>query len=309
MSLLLLTEDDVRRRITMTTAIAVLEEAFREWGEGRADNAPRQRVRSPGIVLHQMAAACEYRGVVGWKTYTTTRSGARFHVALYDAQSGQPTALIEADTLGRIRTGAATGLAARILAPRDADTMACIGCGRQATTQIEAVAAVRALREVTVYCRDRQRRQSFAEAMQRRLEIPVRPCDSASQAAEDQPIIVTVTTSQTPVLDDAAIGDGTLVCAVGSNWPHKQEIPAETVLRSQPVVCDDVAACRIEAGELIAAAQQGWSWSRAVSLKDLVSGKVAPGQLQQTETAPRLFKSVGLAIEDVALAAEIIHPR
>ena len=308
MSLLLLTEEDVRARLDMNTAIALLEEAFREWGEGRADNVARRRARAPGIVLHQMSAAYPFRNVVGFKTYTTTRSGARFHVALYDATSGSPIAILEADALGRLRTGAATGLAARILADPSADTMACIGCGRQAATQVEAIAAVRPLKEVKVYCRDEERRRAFADRITQQLEIPVTVCDSAEQAAENQPIVVTVTTSSQPVVDDSAIASGTLVCAVGSNWPHKRELHVETVRRCRPVVCDDVDACRLEAGELIGAAEAGWSWSDAVSLKEIVAGKCPIADLGLGEDAPRLFKSVGLALEDVALAAELVGP-
>ncbi len=304
MGLVLLNEEDVRSLVDMPTAIAVLEEAFREWGNGKVDNTPRRRVRAPGVVLHQMSAACPYLGVVGWKTYTTTREGARFHVALYDQQSGLPIAVLEADWLGRLRTGAATGLAVRILADRDADRLAVIGCGRQAATQVEAVAAVRALSKVMVFCRNAERRTRFAREMEERIEIEVRPADSAEAAVRESPIVVTATTSREPVLADEWLAAGTLLCAVGSNWPHKREVAATTICRSRPVVCDDVEACRLEAGELITAAEAGWSWMQAVSLKDIVAGHVTASDLLENETAPRLFKSVGLAMEDVALATE-----
>jgi ornithine cyclodeaminase/alanine dehydrogenase-like protein (mu-crystallin family) len=305
--LLLLSENDVRSALNMPTAIAVMEEAFREFDEGRIDNVPRQRAQADGIVLHQMSAACEYLNVVGWKTYTTTRHGAQFHVAIYEQESGSPLALIEADWLGRMRTGAVTGLAVRFLTDRDADRVGLLGCGRQAATQLAAIAAVRAIDTAYVYSRDPERRQAFADAMTTELQTNVIAVDSAEAAVENLPIVVSATSSRHPVLEDAWVADGALLCAVGSNWPHKQEISEETVLRCELVICDDVDACRNEAGELIAAAEHGWQWESAQGLAQVVAGKLDVARSSDPPHGPRLFKSVGLAMEDVALAVEVVR--
>ena len=309
MALTFFQDDDVRRLVDMPTAIGVLEAAFCELAEGSAHNVPRRRARIPGIVLHQMSAGIESLGVVGCKVYTTTREGARFHVALFDASTGALNALFDADWLGRLRTGAATGLAVHRMADPAADEVAVIGCGRQAETQLAAVAAVRLLQRVRVYCRDEERRTRFAHRMSRQLQVDVRAVESVRAAVEHCPIVVTVTTSRTPVVPADAVAPRTLICAAGSNWPNKSELDVGLVARCSPIVCDQVEACRLEAGELIQAERAGaFDWGRAIELSDLVAGKVdlACGDGDRPES-PRLFKSVGLALEDVALAAEVVR--
>ena len=148
MPALYLTEDDVRDVVDMETAIDAVEEAFRRLADGTANNVPRRRAFAPGIVLHSMSAAAEYLGLVGWKNYTTCSSGARFHVAIYDAETGEMTALIEADYLGQMRTGAASGVATSYMARPDAKTVGLFGTGKQARTQLKAVCSVRRIERV-----------------------------------------------------------------------------------------------------------------------------------------------------------------
>ncbi|MHB8736957.1 MAG: ornithine cyclodeaminase family protein [Terriglobales bacterium] len=305
MSALYLTEADVTRLIDMRSAVEAVEEAFRKLAAGEAMNVPRARAQGPGIVLHSLSAAAAYLGLVGWKCYTTTRGGARFLVGLYDTASGDLAALVEADRLGQLRTGAATGVAAEWMAPREAGEMGLFGTGRQAETQLAAVAVVRPLKRAFVYGRDAERRAAFAARMSVQLGFEVSPVDRPLQAAEELPIVVTATTSRAPVFDGAWLAKGALVAAVGSNWLNKAEIDTTVVRRADTVVCDSIAACRQEAGDFRDALDKGiFDWSRAVELADVVAGRTA-GRGRADGIA--LFKSVGLAIEDVALGAKLLE--
>ncbi|MBI2825932.1 MAG: ornithine cyclodeaminase family protein [Planctomycetia bacterium] len=305
MGVLYLTEADVALLIDMPQVIDVVEEAFRRLAAGEADNVPRVRARAPGIILHSMIAAAGYLGYVGWKCYTTTRDAAHFHVALCEQTTGNLVALLQGDHLGRLRTGATTGVALRAMAPVEAAELGLFGAGRQAETQLEAAAAAVPLRQAFVYNRDEARRAAFAARMAARLGLEVTPVDRPQEAVEDLPIVITATTSTTPVFDGHGLADGAVVCAVGSNALTRAEIDAVTVGRAQAIVCDSVAACRAEAGDFADATAKGvFDWQRAVDLSDVVAGK-AVGRSRTGGIG--LFKSVGLAIEDVALAARLVQ--
>ncbi|HEY4312416.1 MAG TPA: ornithine cyclodeaminase family protein [Pirellulales bacterium] len=305
MSALYLTEADVTALIDMPGTIAVVEEAFRHLAVGEAENIPRVRTRARGIILHAMIASAGYLGYVGWKCYTTTRDAARFHVGLYDQTTGQMVALIEADQLGRLRTGATTGVALRAMAPAESHELGLFGVGRQAETQVAAAAAVLPLRRAFIYSRSEERRTLFAEKMQMQLGIEVIPVDRPQEAAEDLPIVITATTSSTPVFDGATLAEGTIVCAVGANALSRAEIDTTTVRRADAIVCDSVQACRGEAGDFTEALEKGiYDWRRAVDLAEVVVGR-ASGKPRTGGVA--IFKSVGLAVEDVAMAARLLQ--
>jgi ornithine cyclodeaminase/alanine dehydrogenase-like protein (mu-crystallin family) len=304
MAVLYLTESDVEKLVEMPVAIEVCEEAFRRLAAGEADNVPRSRASAAGIVLHSMSAAAGYLGLVGVKTYTTTRAAARFRLDLYDA-TGALVALIEADRLGQIRTGATTGVAVQAMADPGATEVGLFGSGWQAQSQLAAVAAARPIKVAYVYSRNEQRRHDFAELMAGKLQIDVRPVDRPQEAAEELPIVITATHSREPVFDGNWLAEGTLVCAIGSNWLNKAEIDSTVVRRADNIVCDSVAACRSEAGDFVDALAKGiFDWSRAVELADVVTGR-ATGR--NTRDSITLFKSVGLALEDVALGAQVLQ--
>ena len=305
MSTLYLTESEVAELLDMRIVLDVVEEAFRQLAVGEAHNVPRVRAMGPGIVLHSMSAAANYLGLVGWKNYTASREGAKFHVAVYDQADGAWRALIEADWLGRMRTGATTGVAAEWAAPREAREVGLFGSGRQAETQLAAVAAVRPIKQAFVYSRDAERRAAFAERMSEKLDLEVEPVDRPQQAAEDLPIVVTATTSREPVFDGTWLAEGTLVCAAGSNWLNRAEIDSTVVRRADNIICDSVESCRREAGDFSDALEKGiFDWSRAVDLADVVAGKAVA---RNRDDSLVLFKSVGMAIEDVAVAAKLIE--
>jgi ornithine cyclodeaminase/alanine dehydrogenase-like protein (mu-crystallin family) len=304
MPALYLTEDDVREVMDMETSIDVVEQAFRRLAEGEAENVPRRRACAPGIVLHTMSASAEYLGLVGWKNYTTCRRGARFHVAVYDVRTGEMTSLIEADYLGQLRTGAASGVATDYMARPDANTVGVFGTGKQARTQLKAVCTVRPIERVEVYGRDDQRRRQFAEEMTEYCAVSVVPVHSPNEAAAGKDIVITATTSKSPVFDGNVLNEGTHLNVVGSNSLAKAEVDTTTVRRANHIVCDSIAACKIEAGDFVDPLEsRSTNWQLMHDLCDVVAGKQTGRAVPDDIT---LFKSVGLAIEDVAMAAEII---
>jgi ornithine cyclodeaminase/alanine dehydrogenase-like protein (mu-crystallin family) len=304
MSVLYLTEAEVLRLADMRAAVDAVEEAFRQMAAGEAVNVPRERAQVPGFVLHTMSAAAPYLDLAAWKAYSTTPRGGRFLVGLYELATGRLTALLEADQLGRLRTGATTGVAVSWLANRNTTELGLFGAGRQAERQLEAVATVRPLKRAFVYCRTAERRLDFAERMSARLNVEVVPVDRPQEAAEELPLVITATTSRTPVFDGLGLEEGALVCAVGSNWLNRAEIDAHVVRRADHIVCDSVDACRREAGDFVEALERGiFDWHRAVNLADVIAGH-AVGRSHAENVV--LFKSVGLAIEDLAVAAQIV---
>lgn len=305
MAALFLTEADVGRLLDIRRAIDLVEESFRRLAAGEATNVPRVRAIGQTSVLHAMSASADYLGYSGAKLYATVRGGARFHLALYSQASGELAALIEANRLGQLRTGATTGVASAAMAPLDAAEMGIFGTGFQAETQLAAVCITRPIKQAFVYSRQPENRAAFADRMSNRLGIDVTPVDRPQDAAEDLPIVVTATTSREPVFDGNCLAEGTHVAAVGSNWWNRAEIDADTVRRADTVVCDSVEACRREAGDFRDAIEKGiFNWSRAVDLCEVVAGRAVGRRKADSVT---LFKSVGMAIEDIALGVWLLE--
>jgi len=297
---LYLTEGDVAATFTMIDALRVLDAAARKIADGSAMNAPRQRVRAGGATLQVLPAALD--GRLGHKSYTVGPRGATFWVTLY-APSGEMLAIIEANTLGQIRTGAASGLATRHLARGDARALGTIGTGFQARTQIEAICLVRPIEQVRVFGRNPQRLETFCAELSALLERPIEAVGSAQAAVADADIVATMTSSDTPVFAGASLRPGTHVNAAGSNRAAAAEIDVETVRRAAIVAVEDVAQAKVEAGELLAAVSAGvFHWDAAVRLADVVAGQVA-GRTDETQIT--LFESLGVGIWDLAAASHV----
>jgi alanine dehydrogenase len=279
--MLYLTEADVRSLLPMQEAIARVREGFQEFAAGRAQNQPRRRLILPeGSVLHSMAGSVG--AYFGTKIYSTHRQyGAHFFFLLFDAPTAAPLAMMEANYLGQIRTGAASGHATDLLSAPEAHILGVIGTGFQAESQIEAVRAVRPIREVRVWGRDAARRQRFAE------KVNAAAANSAEEAVRGAHIIITATNARDPVLNADWVAPGTHVNAVGSNVANRRELPAELIARAGLIAADSVEQARIEAGDLILAGD----WSRVVELRDTPRG-YQPDRVT-------IFKSVGLGLEDV----------
>ncbi|NUT55954.1 MAG: ornithine cyclodeaminase family protein [Thermoleophilia bacterium] len=296
---LYLTEADVAGLITAAEAVPVLEECFRRMAAGATENVPRRRLSLDEGSFAVMSAVDRELGFAGVKAYTAVPGQATFAVLLFELESGELAAVLEADTAGQRRTGAATGVAAKHLARRDAGTLGVIGCGWQAESQVEAVrAAVPGIERVVAYCRTPERLQAFC------ARVGAEPAESHAEAGE-QDVVVTITTSRDPVLRGEWLRPGALVCAAGANDPRKRELDNVAVERAAFVCCDSREDALLESGDLIEAVERGvLDWLEVHELQEVVAGEVAG---RQADDDVVVFKSNGLAIWDVAIAAELVR--
>jgi ornithine cyclodeaminase/alanine dehydrogenase-like protein (mu-crystallin family) len=301
---LLLTEADVKSVLTMPLALECVQNSFQRLADGSALLHSRQRLHLPSkSYLHYMAAADGASGYMGLKIYTSSREGLRFLITLFSVESGDLLALIEADFMGQMRTGAASGLATRLLAREDARTLGIVGTGLQARTQLQAIAHVRKLTEVRAFSRESAKREVFAKEMTEALKIPVSAAESAEAAVRGADIIVTSTTSTNPVVEGRWLKPGVHINAIGANFPQKRELDAEAVKRCNVMVVDSSEQSKLEAGDIIQVfGEDAQRWAEVRELADIVSGKVT-GRTNTNEIT--LFKSNGIAIEDVVVAGRI----
>jgi alanine dehydrogenase len=300
---LFLRESDVKQLANMGMAIEAVEEAFRLQGEKQTENTPRRRCRLERGLLHVMSASLPTKGLAGLKSYSTVDKKTRFHVLLYSGDDGRLLAVIEADLLGQLRTGAATGVATKYMARANASSVGILGTGGQARTQLQAVCAVRPVSSIVAYGRDRERCETFCLEMSEELRIRVEPASGPEQAVREQDIVITATSAKEPVFRGEWLAQGAHINAIGSNHMNRQEIDVETVRRSACVVVDSSEQSMLESGDLACAVEAGvFYWEDARELGLVVIGEF-PGREDAGEIT--LFKSLGIALEDVALAGRI----
>ncbi len=303
-----LTEEDVCRLVTVKDAIATLEKLFATWDDPSTINIPRQRAQAGDGVFNLMGAAWGAKQLFGLKAYYY---GGRAHhgcshLLLHSAADGTLKAVIESDSLGQMRTGAASGVATKILANPQARTFGVIGTGRQSFTQIAAVCAVRPIKSVHVFSRNAENRNAYARRVERELKIDTHAAPSAEAAVANADIVTVITKSAEPVLRANWLKSGAHVNGAGANSSNRREIDAETVLRATVRATDQVAQAQMEAGEyrdLVAAGRL--KWQDIVELGDIVTGKAAGRRAPADIT---LFKSLGIALEDIAFA-DLIYRR
>jgi alanine dehydrogenase len=296
-------EAEVRSVLTMAMALEAVEESLRKQARGEVVVQPRRRFELPKGFYHYMAAADYSGGFVAEKQYTYVAGKIRFLVLLYEMATGDLVAQIEADYMGQLRTGAASGVATKFMARRDARIAAIIGTGGQARTQLEAIAGVRKLELARAYGRDVSRREKFCSDMAERLRIPVYAAGSAAHAIEGADIICTATTASQPVVTGSDIAAGMHINAIGVNHAHKQELDEAAVGRADIIAVDSIEQSRQEAGDLIIAFGQNESkWSSVKKLADIVDGKITG---RSNDTAVTLFKSNGIASWDLAVAVRV----
>ena len=284
----IVTESEVVQHLSMAEAIRLMRETFAGLRAGTAINQPRRRLFLPtGSVLHSMAGAIgKYFGT---KVYSTNpKYGAHFFFLLFDAETALPLAQFEANHLGQIRTGAASGYATDILATPDAATLAIIGSGFQARTQLAAIREVRKLRDVRVWSRSKEKRDQFA------AECGARAAGSAEEAVRGADIVVTATWAKDPVIEASWISPGAHINAMGSNQPQRRELPSDLVARADLIAVDSIEVAKIEAGDLLLAPVD-WNDPRII---DLAQVDARPPGAQVT-----IFKSNGLGVQDVSAAA------
>lgn len=293
-----LTESDVAGLLTMRDALRLVAQAARAIADGSGTNAPRQRLKAQSATLHVLPASLG--GRLGHKVYTGAPRGAKFWFTLY-AETGEMLAMIEADRLGQIRTGAASGVATDFMARANARSLGVIGTGWQAASQIEAVCVARPIERVRVWGRDPERLANFCTTMTAKLARPIEPGAGPRDVIEGADVVVTMTSASRPVFEGTWLQPGTHVNAAGSNRVTAQEIDVETVRRASIVALEDLAQARVESGDLRAASEAGvFRWLDAVRLADIVAGTIA-GRSSADEIT--LFESLGVGIWDLAVGS------
>jgi ornithine cyclodeaminase/alanine dehydrogenase-like protein (mu-crystallin family) len=313
-ALLYLSHADVCRALPMADAIEAMHAAFLQLSDGQVTLPARSRVEIPeanGVVL---IMPCYAAGThhVSLKLLTQFADNGRLGlpliqavVLLADAVNGRLLAIVDGAAITALRTGAASGVATRLLAQPRADTAAIFGAGVQARTQLEAVCTVREIEQVRVFDCRRAAAEVFAEDMSARLRIPVLVASSAAETLAGAQVVCTATTSTTPVFEDRELAAGVHINAVGSWRPRTAEIPPDTICRARVFVDHRVAALE-EAGDLLMPLQKGRIMAEHVrnELGDLIANRVAG---RQTRDEVTLFKSVGLAVQDLFAAARAVE--
>ncbi|MDA0233207.1 MAG: ornithine cyclodeaminase family protein [Chloroflexi bacterium] len=297
---LLLNDTDVNALMTMPECVDVMDDVFRQEGEGKVWNRPRSRIRMPRGFHHLMAAYLADSEVFGLKTYTSFRSGTRFITMLYDSNTGDLLAMVQGPRLSQMRTGAVSAIGTKYMARENSAAVGLIGAGFQGRGQLEGVCAVRPVKSVKVFDAMAEGAQKLAEEMGPKLGVDISVAESAEEAVRGVDIIITMTTSRTPVLMGDWLEPGQHINAAGSNHWIRQEVDDNVIRRADRIVVDSTEDAKVEAGDLLFPIERGRvMWSAIRDLSDLVAGHIK-GRLSDEEIT--LFESQGIAISDVAAA-------
>jgi ornithine cyclodeaminase/alanine dehydrogenase-like protein (mu-crystallin family) len=294
-----LSEDDVSSLVSPGEAVPVIEECFRRIAAAQVELMPRRRFAIEDGQFAVMAATDRGLGVAGLKSYTVVGGSLQFVVCLFSLADGSLTALVEADRLGQVRTGAASGVAAKHLARRGAASLGLIGAGWQAESQLAAIrAAVPSIKRVVVSSRTRERAEAFAG--RHGAEVAETPSDAGACD-----VVVTATTSRDPVLRGDWLSEGALICAIGANDPRSRELDSQVIARATLVCCDSLEDARLESGDLIEPIAAGQlDWLEVQELHSIVAGEL-PGR--QADDDIIVFKSNGIAPWDIAIGHEVVR--
>lgn len=300
---LFLSEKDVQQVLTMPMAMEAVESAHRDLALGLGSDTPRARTRLPQTTLHILQGALPAQGVLGFKAYTSNRAGNRFLIHLFDAASGVLLAMVEADFLGMMRTGAASGIAAKWLARSESSEAGVFGAGWQAEGHIRAICAALPLRRVKVFARHKEKLAAFCARMSVATGVEIFPAASAQAVVEGSDLIGTVTTAALPLFDAEWLDQGVHISAAGSNSLIRQELSEAAVRRCDLVCVDTLATALAEAGDLLPLLEKGRLQQRAlVELGDVIVGR-RDGRSSSAQIT--LFESQGMAVQDLAVAARV----
>jgi len=290
-----LDEKRVKETLSMPDVIEAVKEMFLRQYQGEVKNVPRTRAPVFDRSLNVTAATDVSTGRFAVKVY----GAGGFHILLYSRDKGL-LAIMEADWLGQLRTGAATGLATRLLARPQSRIVGLIGAGRQARCQLLALQAIGMMDEVRVFGRDRAKREKFCYGMADILSCRITPVDSAQAAVASADIVVTATNSSTPVLDRSWLAPGVHVNGMGANSATRSELDPQIVAEAAIVVTDDPSQARVEAGEFRTLDQAGrMDWERIIPLSHLIG----QGRPERSASAITVFKSLGCGLQDLAIAS------
>lgn len=298
-----LDEKNVCSLVTMQDALEAVEEMFGAQGTGGVTNVPRVRAAMHGGTLRITAGILSYRGYYGIKissnAVTSQHAGRMF--CLYREKSAALCAIMQVYGMGALRTGAASGVATKYLANKNASVLGVIGAGPQARTQVQAVCGVRSIREIKVYSPTAGNRERLSREFEAGLAVKARAVDSAEAAARESDIVITATSSRSPVLLGKWLSPGTHVNAIGANYESRRELDRDVVAAANVIAADDREQVQYESTDLSDPVDAGIiTWDRVLSLGEIVAGRVR-GRAAASDIT--LFKSLGVAMEDVALAA------
>ena len=309
----LLSKKDVMQVLDMKDTIAILEKAFRDLAEGKAAMPQRTPIPAPehgGVALF-MPAYLKGMGALGAKIVTVYKDNPSKGlptvlgtIILLDEKTGAPVALMDGGYLTAMRTVVVAGLATKLLARKDAEVHAMFGTGGMARTHAWAVDSARKIKKLVLYSLDPlEKREAFRASLKDVVRCETVQAQDPAKAAAEADIVTLITSAKDPIVDGSWFKPGTHINGVGSHAPAMRELDSKIVARSK-VVCDSVEACKAEAGDLIIPAASGeWSWDKVHgSLGDVITGKV-PGRTSADEIT--LFKSVGLAVQDVSTALHV----
>jgi ornithine cyclodeaminase/alanine dehydrogenase len=292
---LYLTEAEVASLLGPADALEAVEACFRRLAAGEIENRSRERLRLEDGAFAVMAAVDRELKLAGLKSYAWLPGGTPFVVVLFDTEAAALAAVIEADKLGQLRTGAASGVAAKYLARSGASTLGVLGCGWQARSQVASIReALPGIERVIAYCRTPERLAEFCK------ETGAEAGESHRDAAACD-IVVTVTTAKDPVLRGEWLRPGALVCAVGANEPRARELDNVVLERAAFVCCDSREQARRESGDLIEPVEAGvLDWLEVHELHEVVAGEL---EGRQSDDDIVVFKSNGIAAWDLAIGA------
>jgi len=294
-----LSEEDVTSLVSPGDAIPVLEDCFRRLAAAQVELMPRRRFAVADGSFAVMAAADRGLGVAGVKSYAVAAGRVEFVVSLFDLAEASLVAMVAADRLGQVRTGAASGVAAKHLARPGAESLGLIGAGWQAESQLAAIRdAVPTIERVVVSSRTHERAAAFAE--RHGAEVAESPAEAGACD-----VVVTATSAKDPVLRGDWLSPGALVCAIGANVATARELDSQVIARATLVCCDSLEDAKHESGDLIEPVGAGQlDWLEVQELHSIVAGEL-PGR--QADDDVVVFKSNGIAPWDVALAYEVVR--
>lgn len=290
-----ITDSDVMSAMNMRGAIEAVENGVAAEARGEATAMLKTHAEWAGGTLHGIGAVFPKLGFAGTKTWAHTPRGASPLLILFDSENGAVRAVIEAFKLGTLRTAAASGVATRWLAEESADRLAIIGSGKQALTQVEAVLAVRRIRQVRVFSPSAEHRVQFAERVRKEFNVDVVVAASVAEAVKDAPIITTVTRAKEPFLHAGMIARGAHINAVGAILPGRAELATDVIARCTRIVSDSPAQAQKLSSELTGHLE------RMQSLGELVVSK----QKRKVDDDLTLLKSLGTGVLDLSVGIEV----
>lgn len=291
--------------LNMDNALNLVEESFTTYAQGKSFNMTRQRMRIRKGALHMLPGAVPYKNVIGFKAYTSFRAGLIFKVHLYDAENGNPLAIVDANEIGRLRTGAATGIATKYMAKKESNTAFIFGGGFQAEAQLEAVYKTSNIKKAFVTTRKIENAQAFADKMSKSLGIEIIPTQNIENDLPQADIIITITTAVKPLFEHTMLNpNGVHINGAGSNALIRAEVPEKTIEASEVLAVDSKDVAAIECGDILPSLEKGrLHWNEIVELGEITAG-FRPGRV--TENGITIFQSQGMGLQDI-MCAEYIY--